>query len=158
LEASATTDIGGTSSRLATFEVANGNVRMLETQTYASARFGNLSEILDVFMVHREQPLAACFGAAGPVHRGSVRTPNLKWIVGAQSLARQSGLAKIALINDLEANAWGIRQSTGEALPAALSQINFSFTRTRYGHSQFRELRNNPLHELAQRIVLCDYR
>jgi glucokinase len=64
---------------------------------------------LHFFVVHREQPLAACFGIAGPIRSGSVRTPNLMWIAEGQSLARQLGLRKIALINDLEPNAWGIR-------------------------------------------------
>jgi glucokinase len=37
-----------------------------------------------------------------------VATPNLPWVVDAAAMASQLGLPGVALLNDLEANAWGI--------------------------------------------------
>ena len=42
------------------------------------------------------------------MRNGRVKTPNLPWVIEAQALARQLGLDAVTLINDLEANAWGI--------------------------------------------------
>ena len=45
---------------------------------------------------------------AGPVVDGRVRTTNLPWLIDARELAGDLGLGTAGLINDLEANAWGI--------------------------------------------------
>ena len=50
----------------------------------------------------------ACFGVAGPVIGGHVKTPNLAWEVDAGDLAREMGLPTVEIINDLEANAHGV--------------------------------------------------
>jgi glucokinase len=50
----------------------------------------------------------ACFGIAGPVKDGQVKTPNLKWMVDGRTLADVLGLERVGLINDLEATAYGI--------------------------------------------------
>ena len=53
-------------------------------------------------------PHAACFGVAGPVRNGRVEASNLPWIIESKRLAEELDLKKALLINDLEANAWGI--------------------------------------------------
>src|SRR5207245_11770709 len=50
----------------------------------------------------------ACFGIAGPVVGARVKTPNLAWQVDGESLARTIGVARVDLINDLGATAYGI--------------------------------------------------
>jgi glucokinase len=50
---------------------------------------------------------------AGPVRNGKVETSNLPWTVEASRLATELQLPSAILINDLEANAWGIA-SLGE--------------------------------------------
>jgi glucokinase len=45
---------------------------------------------------------------AGPVRHRRVEAMNLAWVVDAQQLTRELGLDAVALINDLEANAYGI--------------------------------------------------
>jgi glucokinase len=45
---------------------------------------------------------------AGPVRNGRVEASNLPWIIESQRLADELKLEKAVLINDLEANAWGI--------------------------------------------------
>lgn len=102
-------DIGGTSTRLAFFDDGSGNLTLLAEARFPSREAGSLEEIVARFV--REQGLAAeraCFGIAGPVRQGRVRTPNLPWSVAAIELARTLGLAEVQLINDLAANAHGI--------------------------------------------------
>ncbi|MGB0126535.1 MAG: glucokinase [Rhodocyclaceae bacterium] len=102
-------DIGGTSSRLALFEVRDGKLAAVHEQTYPSAQYPGLAPIVAEFRRTRDAPLsAACFGVAGPIRDGRVKTTSLPWIVDAAELARGVGLDRAFLINDLEANAYGI--------------------------------------------------
>jgi len=102
-------DIGGTSTRLALFDVAGGTLRAVARERYPSRDFQGLSEIVRTFTsANRKQPDAACFGIAGPVREGRVETPNLPWIIEAATLATQLSLPSVTLLNDLEANAWGV--------------------------------------------------
>jgi glucokinase len=50
----------------------------------------------------------ACFGIAGPVRHGRCEATNLAWVVDAHQLARELAIETVTLINDLEANAYGI--------------------------------------------------
>jgi glucokinase len=102
-------DIGGTSTRLAYFETARGKLELLAEGRFPSREGGSLEEIVEGFSAeHGHRVERACFGIAGPVRQGRVRTPNLPWSVDAEKLARILGLAKVQLINDLAANAYGI--------------------------------------------------
>jgi glucokinase len=102
-------DIGGTSARLAYFDTAGGEPALLAEGRFPSREFGGLEEIVGRFAEeHGLQAERACFGIAGPVRHGRVRTPNLPWSVVADELARMLGLAEVQLINDLVANTFGI--------------------------------------------------
>lgn len=102
-------DIGGTSTRLALFEAAGGTVRAVAQERYSSRDYPGLSEIVRTFMAANPRPIDdACFGIAGPVREGRVETPNLPWVIEASVLATQLALPRVTLLNDLEANAWGV--------------------------------------------------
>jgi len=102
-------DIGGTSTRLAVFEVRNNALRTVVERTYPSREHTGLREIVNRFVAeHRPDIEHASFGIAGPVVDGRVRTPNLPWFIDAQDLADELGLAATELLNDLEANAYGV--------------------------------------------------
>ena len=102
-------DVGGTSSRLAVFDVDGGALRLVSEQHYANHEHKGLEEIVRAFVsAHRERVDHASFAVAGPVLGGRVQTPNLPWTVEASALARALGLPTISLLNDLEANAHGI--------------------------------------------------
>jgi glucokinase len=102
-------DIGGTSTRLAMFEAPSGRPLSVIEQTYPSRKYSGLGEIAAAFVAeHRVKVERACFGIAGPVQQGRVVTPNLPWVVDSGPLARELGLRTVRLINDLEANAYGI--------------------------------------------------
>jgi glucokinase len=104
-------DIGGTSTRLALFDVIGGLLKPIVEQKYSSREHQNLDDIVRLFVTQHRQPVdRACFGIAGPVKNGQVKTPNLAWVVEADRLARELNLRTVALINDLEANAYGISE------------------------------------------------
>jgi glucokinase len=101
-------DIGGTTTRLALFEVEGGMPVPRVQADYPSPKYPGLEAILTEFLRdHPAKVQSACFGVAGPVRQGRVETPNLIWIVDAAALARQIGVDRVELLNDLEATAQG---------------------------------------------------
>jgi glucokinase len=101
-------DIGGTKTNLAFFEeVSPLKIGVLES--FPSREHGSLDEIVREFVGRRGLSVQhACFGIAGPVKHGRTETTNLPWVVEASTLAQELGIATAWLINDLEANAYGI--------------------------------------------------
>jgi glucokinase len=107
-------DIGGTNTRVALFESERGpagvTLRPAAEVIYPSRQHAGLEEIVEHFQRQHSRPVtAACFGIAGPVLNGRSVASNLPWVVESASLARMLGLPSCGLINDLEANAWGLR-------------------------------------------------
>jgi glucokinase len=102
-------DVGGTKTLLALFEEQHGRLYRAAERTYASREHGGLDEIIRRFVAEQQQPIErATLGIAGPVDCGRVEATNLPWIVDASVVAGEVGLGQVTLINDLEANAYGI--------------------------------------------------
>lgn len=102
-------DIGGTKTTLAIFEVNGTQLESLAEEKYPSQEHGSLSEIVQKFNeTHSHTPEWASFGIAGPVRNGKAQTTNLPWHIDAKKLEEEVGFTKVWLMNDLEANAWGI--------------------------------------------------
>jgi glucokinase len=104
-------DIGGTHTRLAFFDVANTRLTLSSARVFPSHQYAGLDQIVAEFIKGSSvRPDRACFGVAGPVRNGRVETSNLPWIVESKRLANELEIAKVSLINDLEAHAWGIAE------------------------------------------------
>lgn len=102
-------DVGGTNARMAFFEVEDGRVRQVTETVFPSRQHSGLEEIVQKFVEKEKRSAsAACFGIAGPVVNGRCETSNLPWIIETSRLAAILGFEQVMLINDLEANAWGI--------------------------------------------------
>ena len=102
-------DIGGTNARLAYFQPQNGHLQLVSERIFPSREHKEFGEIVTRFVDESgTHPEAACFGIAGPVRNGRVETSNLPWVIEQSRLANQIHLPSTWLINDLEANAWGI--------------------------------------------------
>jgi len=102
-------DIGGTNARLAYFQPQNGDLCLISERVFPSREYNEFGEIVSQFLDDsKARPEVACFGIAGPVRNGRVETSNLPWIIDQSRLAKQIQLPATLLINDLEANAWGI--------------------------------------------------
>lgn len=102
-------DVGGTNTRLAFVKASNGRLTLIVQEVFPSREHANLEAVLRKFMSsHRLLVEQACFGVAGPVRHGRCDATNLPWVVDARQLAGALGLEAVGLINDLEANAYGI--------------------------------------------------
>ena len=102
-------DIGGTKTRLALFQKNGARLECLAEQKYMSRAHESLGTIIADFIGRTgEQPPAASFGIAGPVRNNHVATTNLPWNISATGLERRFHIDRVALLNDLEATAWGI--------------------------------------------------
>ncbi len=102
-------DIGGTHARLAFFDVSNGHFSLISASVFPSREYTGLDEIVAKFVdATNVHPDSACFGVAGPVRNGRVEASNLPWVIDSNRLADELRIRKAVLINDVEANAWGI--------------------------------------------------
>ena len=102
-------DIGGTNTRLARGAPDTAGLRLQDVASYASREHSGLEEIVARYRREHPGPVAAAsFGVAGPVRDGVVRTTNLPWVIEAPRVAALLGLPAVGLLNDLEANAWGL--------------------------------------------------
>jgi len=102
-------DVGGTNTRLAVFDDKGGRLTPTAEATFPSREHGSLESVLRKFTAAHPLPIdRAGFGVAGPVRHGRSDATNLAWVVDAGLVARELGLEVVGLINDLEANAWGI--------------------------------------------------
>ena len=119
-------DVGGTNTRLAWFEVA-GAPDAGRDATYPSQQHTSLEEIVATFLREAPGKLAhVCIGVAGPVHEGRVEATNLPWTWTGPARP-PAGPRRVILINDLEANAWGL---------AALPDTDFSRPPARAGGAE----------------------
>jgi glucokinase len=104
-------DIGGTKSNIATFSLVGNSLSLVRAQKYSSAGYPGLGAIIREYLGSSEVHfLAACFGVPGPVHEGRAKPTNLSWGVDAAELAEEFKIPHVSVLNDLEANAYGISQ------------------------------------------------
>ncbi|HLL76732.1 MAG TPA: ROK family protein, partial [Pyrinomonadaceae bacterium] len=104
-------DIGGTKTNIALFdEDGRGADKPIGQKSYPSGSYDSLDTIVAEFVAERkpDRITRACFGIAGPVVGNRVETPNLAWIIEGDRLAGALGIEAVALINDLEATAYGV--------------------------------------------------
>ena len=110
-------DIGGTKTELGCFREEGTGLKLIRSASFVSRDYPGLKEIVREFRKDDAQTVtAACFGIAGPVQGDLVETPNLPWLVRGKELADELGLPRVTLLNDLEANAYGISLLTPDDL------------------------------------------
>lgn len=100
-------DIGGTKTRLALYLDKNTPLR---EEKFESKHYPSLLPLIEEFL-SKEKNIkikGLCLGIAGVVEQGICHTTNLPWEVDIFHLGRVLKIDKVALLNDLEANAWGI--------------------------------------------------
>jgi glucokinase len=129
-------DIGGTKTHLALFDWRKERVDPIRLESFHSADYTSLEDMLAEFLVPAKPPTpideftteksdaaepepgrpeeeppkidAACFGIAGPVIQNHSQTTNLPWVVDGATLAKHFDIPRVKLLNDLEAMAHGI--------------------------------------------------
>jgi glucokinase len=102
-------DIGGTKTRMGIFAISRGVPTLVREAVYASREQGSLEEIIEDFLLSSSRVDSACFGVAGPVYNGVADATNLPWQMKTARLKRKLLTDRVELINDLVANAYGLR-------------------------------------------------
>jgi len=102
-------DVGGTKVHLALFDFANGKLSHTRDKIYPAREYTGLEEIVRQFM-GGDTATSACFGVPGPVREGRLRLTNLPWTLDSRELATHLRIDYVFLINDLEANGYGIAE------------------------------------------------
>lgn len=104
-------DIGGTKSNIAEFKYhpASRRLDLVRSTRYPSNDYPSLNAILRMFLQGNSGHIvAACFGVPGVVHDGRVKPTNIGWAVDAVEISSEFEIPYVQLLNDLEANAYGI--------------------------------------------------
>jgi glucokinase len=101
-------DIGATKTRLACFQWKNGNRNVLKEFRYQSAQFNSILEILELFLEEMPTIHSVCLAVAGPVVNNNAVLTNLHWEVNRKDISAYFHMENVFLINDLEANAYGL--------------------------------------------------
>ena len=113
-------DVGGTKVHLALYRFAEGKLNEIRDQKFPAAGYVSLDvivkEFLDASGDARPEIVAACFGCPGPVRDGRLKLTNLPWTLDARELSRSLGIEHVFLINDLEANGYGIPELRPESI------------------------------------------
>lgn len=102
-------DVGGTKVHLALYDFVNGNLKHTRDKVFPARNYAGLEEIVREFVVG-EKITAACFGVPGPVRDGRLRLTNLPWTLDSRELATNLNINYVFLINDLQANGYGISE------------------------------------------------
>ena len=102
-------DVGGTKVHLALYDFSNGKLDYTREERFPAKEYSGLEAIVKEFL-GGDQATAACFGVPGPVRDGRLRLTNLPWTLDSRELSAHLGIQHVFLINDLEANGYGIAE------------------------------------------------
>jgi len=110
-------DIGGTKTLLGLFDTVTARPRPVVVRSFGTLDYPDLPTMIAEFLTHDDASGArashgavesACFGVAGPVVDETVKVTNVPWFVDARRVAASLGIARVALLNDLEALAYAV--------------------------------------------------
>jgi glucokinase len=104
-----TGDIGGTKTLLA---LHDDDGRVAVRRQYPSRDAESFDALVGRFLDEAAPatPHKACFGIAGPVMGDHVKVTHLPWQIDAKDIAARFGIARVQLLNDFAAAAYGIEQ------------------------------------------------
>lgn len=108
-------DVGGTKVHLALYDFTNGKLSHTRDERFAAKEYGGLAQIVKEFL-GKDTVTSACFGVPGPVRDGRLRLTNLPWTLDSRELAASLKIQHVFLINDLEANGYGIAELTADQI------------------------------------------
>jgi len=113
-------DVGGTKVHLALYNFSNGRLQPIRDQKFPAHEFARLDDVVVKFLGDGEgsrgEIVAACFGLPGPVRDGRLKLTNLPWELDTRDLVKSLSIPHISLINDLEANGYGIPELAPESI------------------------------------------
>ena len=102
-------DVGGTKTNLGFFTYNNKKLHTCVEKQFNNNDYSSFTDLLKTFVEeNRYEFHSACFGIAGPIRNQCCTMTNLPWTVDANCINKLFNVETF-LINDLEANAYGIQ-------------------------------------------------
>lgn len=110
-------DVGGTKTLLGLFDAVPARPRPLRVRSFGTLDHPDLQTMIADFLKEGESREAraahgaiewACFGVAGPVVDDTAKLTHVPWVVDARRVAAALGIARVSLLNDLEALAHAV--------------------------------------------------
>lgn len=113
-------DVGGTNTRVALSkdgDLDRGSVRKLR-----NIDFGSLEELLASYVEdEKAQPTRAALAVAGPVRGSTGELTNLSWDFDEAGLAQATGIPRVYLLNDLQAQGYALGSLDDNAVTKIVS-------------------------------------
>ena len=101
-------DIGGTKANMALCRFHAGGMELIKEKRYVSKDHVNFGNIITDFIAGEQAPQKLCLSVAGPVIDGKVKFTNLSWEIDKAQISQMLGGCPVAILNDLEATAYGL--------------------------------------------------
>ncbi|HQR91931.1 MAG: glucokinase [Bacteroidetes bacterium 24-39-8] len=101
-------DIGGTKANMALCRFHCGGMELIKEKRYVSKDHVNFGNIISDFIAGEQVPQKLCLSVAGPVIDGKVKFTNLSWEIDKNLISEMLGGCPVAILNDLEATAYGL--------------------------------------------------
>lgn len=117
-------DIGGTKANIQLCRYTVDGLQIIKENRYVTKDFTSFNEILSQFLEGQLPPDKICFSVAGPVIDGKVKFTNLSWQIDNKAISQHVGGKPVAILNDLEATAYGLAALKKEELSILYSGTN----------------------------------
>ncbi|WP_111707969.1 glucokinase [Lutibacter citreus] len=120
-------DVGGTKTNLALFESKDGQLKTLKANSYPTKEYSSFIKMVKFFHTNRLLLIdSICLGVAGPVVNGKVQGVNFPWSIDGDEIAKEFHVEHVAVMNDMEANAYGLAALDKEELFTLIEGSNAS--------------------------------
>lgn len=127
-------DIGGTKTNLALYQIDKGQLVLKKENAFKTKNFKSFLAIFYEFIENDSTKIdIICLGIAGPVVSGKVQGTNFPWEINSDAIAKELKINTVVLINDMEANAYGLAALTendfetlkyGSSIPGNIALIS----------------------------------
>lgn len=101
-------DVGGTKANMSLSALSSTGLKMMKETRYVSKDYASFPDILNIFLEGMPKPDKICISVAGPIVDGKVKFTNLSWNLDSDETSGHVGGRPVAILNDLEATAYGL--------------------------------------------------
>ena len=102
-------DVGGTKTNLALFHFKKDTLKSIKQESFKTNDWSSFLELIASFQSNDLPAIdSICLGVAGPVIDGRVEGTNFSWELDEKEIARTLKVERVSIINDMEANAYGL--------------------------------------------------
>jgi len=102
-------DVGGSKTLVGVFAPARPRPALVEMRELRTLDYPGLPALLDAAFGCRDPRITnISLGIAGPIVDGEVVMTNVPWRVSHREMVEATGVARLRLLNDLEAMAWAV--------------------------------------------------